>query len=415
MKKDGSIFPVEFSLIPIISRNGNQAAYQAVARDISERKRLQDQLLHAEKLSSIGELVSGVAHELNNPLAVVLGCSELISRAIDLPPHLKTKAKLIISGTNRCARIIENLIGFARKKELYTEYVNVLEILRKALEFHSYNFKVNNIKVVENYETKSSYSMVDPVQLQQVFLNLLNNASDAMSEVKRRGRIHLSAYSNNSYIRFEIVDNGKGIEPEIQNRIFDPFFTTKGVGQGTGLGLSISYGIIKEHGGDLILDKTYQKGAKFVIHLPVRKKESDFGRLVSNRVTLGLKDRKKILVIDSDSDILQMCEEILLDNGYFVEIASEGPQALTLIKSTIYDGIILDIRMPGDIGGKELYYQIKALYPDIAKRIIVMTGDSMKQSMRKFIGKQKIACIAKPFHTKKFLEIINNTILSHYS
>ncbi|RKY89338.1 hypothetical protein DRQ09_01505, partial [candidate division KSB1 bacterium] len=270
VKKDKTVLPVELSLSSL--ELGSKKYIQFVMNDISERKEIQNKLIQTEKLASIGTLVSGVAHELNNPLAIISGYSELLLKDSSLNDKNKERAQKIKLNTERCAHIIENLLGFSRRKEPEKREININELIDKTVELREYQLKVNNILIKKNYHSDIPSVFCDPDQLQQVFLNLINNAFEAMYEFNKRGILEIKTYSKNGSVYIEFIDDGPGISKEIQSKIFDPFFTTKEIGKGTGLGLSVCYGIIKEHNGEIFIDTYREKGARFIIRLPAGNK-----------------------------------------------------------------------------------------------------------------------------------------------
>jgi two-component system NtrC family sensor kinase len=266
--KDGRVLTVMWNVASVNLPSGN-AAVVVVGQDVTEQKRMQEELVQSKKLASIGELVSGVAHELNNPLTVVMGYSQLLTTEQKLSEKHHEMARKILDAAARSKRIVENLLAFARKKKLENRETSINEILENTLSLREHNFTVNNIKVVRNYDEKLPPIYADGGQLQQVFLNLINNAFDAMHDAHQGGALEVRTCLLGKELVVEIIDDGPGVPEAIQEKIFDPFFTTKEVGKGTGLGMSLSYGIVKEHGGRIYLDKAHADGAKFVVALPL--------------------------------------------------------------------------------------------------------------------------------------------------
>jgi two-component system NtrC family sensor kinase len=242
-----------------------------VGQDVTDRNRMHEELLQSKKLASIGELVSGVAHELNNPLTIVMGFSQLLAMEPGASEQQRNKAQKILDAASRSKRIVENLGAFARKKKLEKQEVDINKILEDTLSLREHSFEVNNISLIRKYDKNLPLTYADGYQLQQVFLNLINNAFDAMYDANQGGALEVKTSRKNGRIIIEVADNGPGVPESLQEKIFDPFFTTKEVGKGTGLGMSLSYGIVKEHGGRIYLDTTHQNGASFVIQLPVTK------------------------------------------------------------------------------------------------------------------------------------------------
>jgi two-component system NtrC family sensor kinase len=240
--------------------------------DISERKRLQEQVIRSDKLAAIGTMVSGVAHEVINPLTGAIGRAELLLRG-PLENELRSDVEVIRSEIHRAITTLRDLLYFARAYKPEKSSVSVNAIAESAVALRAYPLRVSGIEVDVDLEPSLPNVSADPHQLQQVFLNILVNAEQAMTAAHGRGRLHLKTRHEGDAVRITIADDGPGIPKEYLDRIFDPFFTTKPVGQGTGLGLSISYGIIKEQGGDMRVDSEVGKGAMFTIELPAVQQE----------------------------------------------------------------------------------------------------------------------------------------------
>lgn len=257
-----SVFPLQYN---------NQQLFVHIMKDITEMKRLKEQLYHSDKLASLGLLVSGVAHEINNPLTGILAYAELLNMRVE-DEELKKDLEKIINSAERCKKIVENLLTFSRQKTPSRSLESINEIIDKAIELRAYWLRTSNIEVVRNYGLNLPTLYVDSQQIQQVILNLLLNAEHAIVEAKReRGRIEFTTYfdEKRQKVIAKITDNGTGIPSDIIHRVFDPFFTTKPVGIGTGLGLSISHGIVAEHGGNIMVESKFGQGTTFILELPL--------------------------------------------------------------------------------------------------------------------------------------------------
>lgn len=265
--KDGRRLTVTWNAAAVNLPSGN-AAIVVVGQDVTNQKRMQEELVQSKKLASIGELVSGVAHELNNPLTVIMGYSQLLISQQVLEDKHRDMAQKVMDAACRSKRIVENLLAFARKKKLEKREVDINRILESTLSLREHNLAVNNVAIIRNYDAHLPPILADGDQLQQVFLNLINNAFDAMFEAHRGGNLEVRTSKKDGWIMVEVADDGPGVPEAVQDKIFDPFFTTKEVGKGTGLGMSLSYGIVNEHGGRIYLDRTYHTGAKFVMEFP---------------------------------------------------------------------------------------------------------------------------------------------------
>lgn len=269
VRKDRSLRFVEASIFPLRNEVGNIVGFRLVGRDITGRKMAEQQMLMASKLASIGELATGVAHELNNPLTGVIGYAELLIDNEHVPPEIKSDLQKIYQESQRAAKIVHNLLSFARQRKPEKSLVDVNELIQKTLDMRSYRLRTNNIKVRLELSPDLPLVMADPHQIQQVLLNILVNAEQALAQVKRQGKVWVTSSTGKGYIRITIADNGPGIPHENIGRVFDPFFTTKEVGQGTGLGLSVCHGIIAAHNGNISVESSKGKGAKFIIELPI--------------------------------------------------------------------------------------------------------------------------------------------------
>ncbi|RKY84484.1 hypothetical protein DRQ09_08580 [candidate division KSB1 bacterium] len=382
---------------------------QQIYRDVTEKKLLQNQLIQSEKLASIGELVSGVAHELNNPLSIISGYSELLKKDKELSKKHKKKIDKINKAVNRGIKIVENLLSFAREKPLEMKKINIQKIIEKTIEIRDYELKVNNIKVIRDFQEDLEETYGDPYKLQQVFLNLINNSYDAIKKTKKKGIIKIKTYSSKGNIIVEFIDDGPGIPEEIQDKIFDPFFTTKEIGEGTGLGLSLSYGIIKNHNGSISLDTAFLEGTKFVIKLPIIK-EKPPGKKEPCKFTGDIKKVKRILVVDDEESILELSREILETEGYVVDTADTGRKAQKLIEKFNYDVVISDIKIPGEIGGKELYLFIRSIKPELIDKVVFITGDKISPDTRQFLSEVNNPYIDKPFKIKTYLNTIRKIL-----
>ena len=256
------------NLSPMRDEQGQVNSIVVVMTDITDAALLQAKLMHTEKMAAVGQLVSGVAHEVNNPLTAILGFADLLSEQPDIPEEAKRDLAVIIQEAQRTKVIVQNLLSFARQMPPQHEAVQINDIVRRTLQLRAYDFANRGVEIVQRLQDKLPEVVGDPHQLQQVFLNIVNNAYDAVSETRRAGCIEISTSCSGGHVEVVFADNGDGIAaPE---RIFDPFFTTKEVGKGTGLGLSICYGIVREHGGEIsCYNRTDSSGAVFVVKLPV--------------------------------------------------------------------------------------------------------------------------------------------------
>jgi len=271
LRKDGTAIEILGS-DSVIEYDGKKAIL-IIARDITEINRLQQQLIQSEKLAGLGQLVSGVAHELNNPLTAVIGFTQLILADPSLDRKVRERLETVMQEGERTRRIVQNLLSFSRQHKPSRKNVNLNDLLERTLELRAYELRVNNISVHRELEDIPSI-FADGHQLQQVFLNIIINAEQALQNGKGKGvltvKTEIKEVDSIRWVRVIIADDGPGIALENMSKLFDPFFTTKPVGKGTGLGLSISYGIVKEHGGTIRVESSPGSGATFIIELPVQ-------------------------------------------------------------------------------------------------------------------------------------------------
>jgi two-component system NtrC family sensor kinase len=278
LRGDGVSGQFSVNLSPISAEDGSVSSIVVVMTDVSDSAMLQAKLVHSEKMAAVGQLVSGVAHEVNNPLTAILGFTDLLIENPDVPESARRDLRVILQEAQRTKQIVQNLLSFARQKPPQRLPVQLNSILRRTLQLRAYDFHSHGVQVIEHLDESLPEVIGDSHQLQQVFLNIVNNAHDAVRETGRSARIDITSARNGSWIEVSFRDNGAGIrEPD---RIFDPFYTTKEVGKGTGLGLSICYGIVREHGGEILChNNPDSEGATFVVRLPVATDTASFGAI----------------------------------------------------------------------------------------------------------------------------------------
>jgi two-component system NtrC family sensor kinase len=272
-RSDASMGHFSISLSPMRDEQNAVNSVVVVMTDITDAALLQAKLAHSEKMATIGRLVSGVAHEVNNPLAAILGFTDLLLENPQIPDNAREDLQIILHETQRTKDIVQDLLSFARQRPVQRELVHVNNVLRQTIKLRSYDFASHGVEVIEEFDEKLSPALGDSQQLQQVFLNILNNAYDAVQEAGQRGQIAIRTRLRGGSIEVAVTDNGTGItNPE---RIFDPFYTTKQAGKGTGLGLSICYGIVRAHGGEILCwNNSEQRGSTFVVRIPVANEAS---------------------------------------------------------------------------------------------------------------------------------------------
>jgi signal transduction histidine kinase len=375
------------------------------ARLEDERQRTEERMSETARLASIGELAAGVAHEINNPLTSVLGYSEMLMRS-NIPEQFRKDIETISDEAQRAAKIVKNLLFFARKSGTEKLYTDPNAIVNRALEMKSYDFKVNNISVTGQLSPDIPKTMIDEHQLVQVFLNILTNAEQVIHQANGRGQIQFDTKASANGIEITIRDDGPGMPPEELARIFEPFFTTKEVGQGTGLGLSISYGIVKEHGGEIRAESVEGEGTTFYITLPVVAPKEAAG---SPAAPPSDTDRttKHLLVVDDEPHIRNLLQKYLELERYTVDLASDGQEAWRKLANMDYSCVILDLKMPG-MSGPELYQRMQGISETLASKVVFISGDRVSPDTREFVSQTGNPLITKPFNLEEMLQTVQN-------
>jgi two-component system NtrC family sensor kinase len=393
-----------------------------IARNLTERRRLEEQLIHAEKLSAIGQLVAGVAHELNNPLTSVSGYTQLLLRDPKLPDGVRDDLKQIHTQADRAARIVQNLLVFAREHKAERLQINLNEVIRNTLSLRAYQLRVDNISVALELDADLPMTVADPYQLQQVMLNLINNAHHSMTERGSPGKITLrtgiSALAADAIVAqpaqlfFSVSDNGVGIPERALNKIFDPFYTTKPVGQGTGLGLSICYGIVKEHGGRIWAESEIGVGTMVTVELPLLQHDDDMAESGTDDTTIEVERQAscRILVVDDEEPVSHLLARLLRDLGHQPMVVHSGAEALEAIARDSFDLILTDVKMPG-MSGFELHQKIKQRDSDLATRLVFVTGDTMSAATQARIAQSGNPSVAKPFTIDRLETVVRALLL----
>jgi len=375
-------------------------------RDATEEKQLQQQLVQSEKMGAIGQLVSGVAHELNNPLASITAFAQLMLSDGNLNKDDRHATETIASEARRAARIVHNLLTFARQHKAEKTFADINEVIENTLELRGYDFNVRGIQIERLYADPPPSTMVDAYQLQQVILNLVTNAEQAMAGVERaHHRLTVRTRKDAEMIHIEIEDTGPGIPADSLERIFNPFFTTKSDGHGTGLGLSISLGIISEHSGRIWAENAAGAGARFCVDLPVVAAAPASASAEADSQASGPKNLD-ILVVDDEAPIRLALSRFLEKAGHTVVMVDSGSKAIEAARDRMFDTVFLDIRMP-DISGQTVYRQWQARRPDLAERVVFLTGDIVSEDLFQFLTGTGRPFIAKPFDLDVVLQSLN--------
>ena len=364
-----------------------------VFEDQTDKRRLQEQLIQSEKMSAIGQLIAGVAHDLNNPLASVVGFSDFLAEGDQIPPSLREPLQVIRQEAERAATIVKNLLSFARSQEGERTRHPIGVLLESTLVLLRNQLMAHKVEATLEVEPGLPDVEVSANQLKQVFVNVINNACQAIVSDAPSGRIWIAAKRVRDTILVSVTDSGPGMTEDVAARAFEPFFTTKPEGQGTGLGLSICQGIVKEHGGRITLDTRPGGGATFSVELPIG---ADVARAPAVPSPAAESKPLNILVVDDEPHILHYMRATLESWGHTVEVASDGTYALERALAGPFDVIICDLRMP-HLSGRDMYTKLVRQDPRVAERIIFATGDTVRGDTLQFLERLGRPYLRKPF------------------
>jgi two-component system, NtrC family, sensor kinase len=392
--------------------SGEPGATVLLFEDQSEKRRLQEQLLQSEKMSAIGQLIAGVAHDLNNPLASVVGFSDLLAEAPDVPPRLAEPLAVIRQEAERASAIVRNLLSFARRQEGERQLQSIRPILESTHQLLKNQLFAAHIELTLTFEPGLPEVAVHANQIKQVFVNIINNAAQAIATTRLKdggGRIDIVTKCEPDGLSVNISDNGPGIPEAVSQHVFEPFFSTKSEGEGTGLGLSICLGIVKEHGGNITVEPGGAgsgRGALFTVELPtgvradLRPPPGDAdeasSRTSGSRAEPERHEHLRVLVVDDEPHILHYMQATLESWGHEVVVANDGSQALKRALMQPFDLIICDLRMPR-LGGREMFQTLARMHPTVADRIIFATGDTVRGDTLQFLENLGRPFLQKPF------------------
>jgi signal transduction histidine kinase/CheY-like chemotaxis protein len=403
---------------PVLDTQGRHMGWCELYSDVTGERQIQSKLLQTEKMAALGQLVSGIAHELNNPLTAIIGYAQLLL-GHGLKVDQLSEAKKVYQQAERARRIVKNLLYFARENKPERSRVDLNEIVQRTLALRSYELKIENILVESELDSNLPQTMADPYQLQQVVLNLVVNAEQALLEERGQGRVRIrTSHSARrpgprtaGSILLEVSDDGPGIPPVISSRIFEPFFTTKPPGVGTGLGLSIVYGIVQQHGGEVTFENQHGAGVKFLVELPVvpvpaadRAAARPYSADRPGAVPAG-----RILVVEDEPTVAQLIVDVLREEGHHAESVLDSQDGLTLISRRQYDLVICDLRMPR-LDGPAFYDALVRSGSPIRDKILFTTGDTLAPRTIEFLEPNGFPYLAKPFLVEELKLAVNRLL-----
>ncbi|HEY6509255.1 MAG TPA: ATP-binding protein [Vicinamibacterales bacterium] len=387
----------------------------ALMRDVTEYRRLDDrsrelyqQLLQNEKLAAIGQMVSGVAHELNNPLGTILGWAERLQET-PLSDAGKRGVDVIQAESERAARLVKNLLTYVHKRRSTRAMVDLNKVVRDTLALKAYEEPTGDVATVTALAAGLPQVFADAHQLQQVLLNLTSNAEQAMLTAHGRGTLVIRTWHDAvaDVVALEVSDDGPGLLPEIKSRIFEPFFTTKEVGKGTGLGLTVAHAIVQEHGGRIRVDSAVGRGTSFVIELPANAPVA--ATMPSEATPTPQAQGRRVLVVDDERALAAAMSEALVHAGFAVDTAGDGEEALARVRQGQYDVVICDLKMPR-VSGMMLYRAIAAVAPMLARRVIFVTGDVTATDAERFLAESGCTWLVKPVRMADLVRAVRDTL-----
>jgi PAS domain S-box-containing protein len=405
-RADGSEFPVEMVLAR--TETGGRCFYSAFLADLTQQRatsgeieRQREALRQSEKLTAMGSLLAGVAHELNNPLAIVMGRATLLESKCDDEPALRADATRIREAAERCARIVRTFLNMARQRPAEERNVQVNDLVRGAVDLLQYGLRSGGLALELDLAEGLPPVLADGDRLGQIVLNLIVNAQQALAAVPppRRLRIETGVEARrpdrSPRVWLRVADSGPGVDAVHRERIFDPFFTTKREGMGTGLGLSVSRSVAREHGGELALEQSSPLGgASFRLSVPLSPEPP----AVAPAPLAVAEDAPhwRVLVVDDEPDLVELMREVLEGAGFEVASAESGAVALELLREARFDAIVSDLRMP-DIDGAALWREVCRLDAALASRMLFVTGDTLSPAASDFLRETACGVVDKPF------------------
>lgn len=412
-RADGSTFPASASA-RLIDYHGEDVIVSStidLTREIAMQKKLseqREQLFQSEKMSALGELLAGVAHELNNPLSLVVGHALMLKEEV-ADPNFARRVEKIGGAAERCAKIVKTFLAMARQQPARLAPVAVAEIAEIAIDSLAQGNRRTGVEIDVDLAADLPLVESDQDQMTQVVINLLTNAEQAISSSGKGDRITVSARLDaaSDMVLLRVSDNGPGVPKDIRSRIFNPMFTTKDIGQGTGIGLAFVHRVVTAHGGRIRLEPDQGNGAVFSIYLPIVKAKP--AEPDAAEAALSPVPRSRILVVDDDRDVADLIKEILVRDGFLVDHADAAETALPLLRNHRYALILSDLNMPG-LGGKAFFELIEREMPDLSDRVGFVSGDTMSPAARGFLERAGRPYLEKPISPIELRKLVRSML-----
>ncbi|MGC1613921.1 MAG: ATP-binding protein [Candidatus Acidiferrum sp.] len=419
---------LERSARPVFDKNGQRLGRVEIYRDLTAQRVFQARLLQTEKLAALGQMVTGIAHELSNPLTSILGYSQRLLVRKDLAGRTE-EARQIYQEAERASTILRQLLLGARENRSERKRVALNQVILRAMELQRFGSAADKIRIEMDLDPVLPFVIGDPGQLQQVLMNLIGNARQALVQEGKAGTIRLrTARSGERRILLQVIDDGPGIPQTILARIFDPFFTTKPAGAGTGLGLSIVLSVVREHGGQVSVSSPPEGGAIFSIEIPAAPGSliepdltSPAGRAALPPATTGpaeLRSRPhalpqsvprsshrgtRVLVVEDEPTVARLIADVLEDEGLHVDMLLDGREALNRAARESYDLVICDMKMPG-LDGQHFFQSLERARSPLQDRFLFVTGDVLARQTHEFLERNRLPHVAKPFRVEELME-----------
>ncbi len=396
-RRDGSTYLASSAMVGMREGAGSPGHLVSVERDVTNEQRLREQLIHSERLAAVGQLVSGVAHELNNPLQSIIGFTELLMDG-ERREQQRLDLEQVRSEAGRAARIVHNLLSFVRRSSSQRHVSDVNDLVRGTVDLRHYHFATANIDLRVDYGEDLPAVMVNREEIQQILLNLFLNAEQAIAAAGVAGRLWVRTAAADAGVVIDVHDNGPGVPSALVGQIFEPFFSTKEIGQGTGLGLSIALGIAESHGGRLELVST-GPGACFRLTLPPTEVSQPVAAAARTHCWADMTGRHA-LVADDEAGLRGLLQRLLTRRGFAVEVACDGAEAADLLGRGRYDVIFCDAKMPA-LTGADLYEMIRRRQPHLLDAFVFMSGDVVDPTLQRLVTASRTPFLPKPFTTEQ--------------